>query len=159
MSLVNGVLTLSPRITSPNPHLPIDPFLRSLAADQQSKAIGVILSGNASDGAQGMLAIKSSGGITFAQSVETAKFDGMPRSAIAAGCVDFVLSPQEIAKEIAGLKQHPYITPSRQAGDAEEPAISAAIVRILALLRSNSGVDFTYYKQSTIRRRILRRMA
>src|ERR1041385_4238696 len=133
MSLVNGVLTLSPRITSPNPHLPIDPFLRSLAADQKSKAIGVILSGNASDGALGMMAIKAAGGITFAQSSETAKYDGMPRSAVASGCIDFVLSPQDIGKEIARLRQHPYIAPSKRTDEPEVPATSEAITRILAL--------------------------
>src|SRR5580658_4256305 len=73
MSLVKGVLTLTPRGTAPIPHMPIDPFLRSLAEEQKSRAIGVILSGNASDGALGMLAIKSAGGITFAQSPETSK--------------------------------------------------------------------------------------
>ena len=69
----------------------------------------MILSGNASDGALGMLAIKAGGGITFAQSPESSKHDGMPRSAIAAGCVDFVLAPGEIGKELGRLGHHPYI--------------------------------------------------
>lgn len=160
MGMKGGVLTLSPRIDSPIPHMPIDPFLRSLAADQKSKAIGVILSGNASDGALGMMAIKAAGGITFAQSSESAKYDGMPRAAIASGCVDFVLSPKGIAKELARLGRHPYVLPATPKGEQEPtPATLESIARILALLRSATGVDFTYYKSNTIRRRILRRMA
>jgi len=160
MGIAGGVLTLSPRISSPVPHMPIDPFLRSLAADQKSKSIGVILSGNASDGTLGMLAVKAAGGITFAQSSETAKYDGMPRSAVAAGCIDFVLSPKDIALELYRLGRHPYISPLDQPGErGASPAAVESIGRILALLRTATGVDFTYYKASTIRRRILRLMA
>jgi two-component system, chemotaxis family, CheB/CheR fusion protein len=78
--------------------MPIDAFLRDLAADRGSKALGVVLSGTASDGTLGLQAIKAAGGATFAQEVRTAKFDGMPRSAIAAGVVDFVLPPAGIAR-------------------------------------------------------------
>jgi len=159
MTMVRGVLMLSPRQNSPLPHMPIDPFLRSLAADQKSKAIGIILSGNASDGSLGMMAIKAAGGITFAQTSDTAKYDGMPRSAIAAGCIDFVLSPLGIARELEHLGKHPYIAPMHAEAQDESMQNSEAIARILALLRQTSGVDFAYYKSSTIRRRILRRMA
>lgn len=160
MGMKGGVLTLTPRVDSPIPHMPIDPFLKSLAEDQKTKAIGVILSGNASDGALGMMAIKAAGGITFAQSSETAKYDGMPRSAISSGCIDFVLPPKEIAQELARLRQHPYISPAPAKGQQElTPAALASVGRILSLLRGATGVDFTYYKPSTIRRRILRRMA
>ncbi len=144
MGLVKGVLSLSPRVDSPIPHMPIDPFLRSLANDQKSKAIGVILSGNASDGALGMMAIKAGGGITFAQSTESAKYDGMPRAAIGSGCIDFVLPPQEIAKELARLGQHPYISPAPRKGSPEPtPTTLQAIGRILGLLHTATGVDFT----------------
>jgi two-component system CheB/CheR fusion protein len=160
MGMQGGILTLSPRVDSPVPHMSIDPFLRSLAADQKSKAIGVILSGNASDGALGMMAIKASGGITFAQSSESAKYDGMPRAALSSGCVDFVLPPQEIAKELARLGQHPYISPAPPKDEAEPtPATLESMARILGLLRRATGVDFTHYKANSIRRRILRRMA
>lgn len=160
MGVKGGVLTLTPRVDSPVPHMPIDPFLKSLAEDQKMKAIGVILSGNASDGALGMMAIKAAGGITFAQSSESAKYDGMPRSAVSSGCIDFVLAPKEIAKELARLGQHPYISPAPEKGPKElTPAALATIGRILSLLRSATGVDFSYYKPNTIRRRILRRMA
>jgi two-component system, chemotaxis family, CheB/CheR fusion protein len=160
MGMKRGVLTLSPRVDSPLPHMPIDPFLRSLAADRKSKAIGVVLSGNAFDGALGMMAIKAAVGITFAQSSESAKHDGMPRAAAAFGCIDFVLSPREIAKELARLGEHPYISPAPRKGD-KEPAAGTweSIRRILELLHNATGVDFTYYKADIIRRRILRRIA
>ena len=159
MGLVHGVLTLTPRGTAPLPHMPIDPFLRSLAEEQRSRAIGVILSGNASDGALGMMAIKAAGGITFAQSPETSKHDGMPRSAIAAGCVDFVLAPRDIGIELGRLGRHPYIAPPLLHTEGETVATQEGMNRILALLWKATGVDFTQYKPNTIRRRILRRMA
>ena len=159
MVLVRGTLVLTPRIDAPIPHMPIDPFLRSLAAEQRSRAIGVILSGNASDGALGMLAIKAAGGITFAQSTESSKHDGMPRSAIAAGCVDFILAPAEIGKELGRLGKHPYIHPSQAEQATETAATQEALSRIMALLWKSTGVDFAQYKPNTIRRRILRRMA
>ncbi len=159
MSLVRGVLTLTPRVTAPIPHMPIDPFLRSLAVEQRSRAIGVILSGNASDGALGMLAIKAGGGITFAQSPESCKHDSMPRSAVAAGCVDFVLAPVDIGKELGRLGRHPYIQPSHPQQEVESAATQAGLNRILAMLWKHTGVDFAQYKPNTIRRRILRRMA
>jgi len=161
MTLAGGRLRLSPRVAAAAPHMPIDAFLRSLAADQKSKAIGVILSGNASDGTLGMRAIKAVGGITFAQTSETAKHDGMPRSAVAAGSVDFVLPPKDIAQELTRLGQHPYIVPPKLPGKRQEEEFPPpkAVVRIISLLRAATGSDFTHYKRSTIGRRIHRRMA
>jgi len=159
ITLVQGALRLASRQTAPRPHMAIDPFLRSLAADQGRKAIGVILSGNASDGTLGMRAIKSAGGITFAQSLESAKSDGMPRSAIAAGCIDFVLSPKQIAAELARLGQHPYIAPAKSRKTKQSPDSPDGIPKIVALLRASTGVDFALYKSNTIHRRIMRRMA
>jgi two-component system CheB/CheR fusion protein len=141
--------------------MPIDLFLRSLAADQKNKAIGIILSGNASDGTLGVMAIKAQGGITFAQSGESAKYDGMPRNAAASGCIDFVLSPEQIGEELTRLGQHPYI--ARVEPQEDEPVTvrdgGDNIARILRILRKATGVDFSYYKPNTLRRRILRRMA
>src|SRR5213083_121030 len=110
MALLRGRLNLMPRPEFAG-HLPIDYFLRSLADDLEGRAIGVILSGTASDGAHGLAAIKAGGGITFAQDPETAKYDGMPRSAIAAGVVDLILSPEEIARELIKIGRHAYVAP------------------------------------------------
>ena len=161
MSLKTGVLHLQPREEPRGLYRPVDSFLQSLAADQGGRAIGVILSGTASDGVKGMKDIKEAGGITFAQDEATAKYTGMPQSAIAAGCADFVLPPDRIAQELARLAHHPF---GRPAASPEAPEMSlkeegTEFNRILALLKAETGVDFTHYKHSTIKRRILRRLA
>src|SRR5213595_3770918 len=120
MAIAQGVLKLQRRPAGRAPHHSIDFFFQSLAQDQHECAIGVILSGTASDGTLGTEAIKAEGGITFAQD-KSARYDSMPRSAIAAGCVDFVLSPQNIAKELARIAKHPLI-----AGRPFSPALSSA---------------------------------
>jgi two-component system CheB/CheR fusion protein len=159
MAVLHGILHLMERPESHGPHMPIDYFLRSLAEDQSSKAIGVILSGTASDGALGLKAIKAEGGITFAQDEKTAKYFGMPSSAIAAGYVDFVLPPEKIANELARIGRHPYIQHIREAKSDEILAADEDdFDKILILLRRHSGVDFTHYKQNTIKRRLLHRM-
>ncbi len=107
MTITGDVLRLSPRTEAAGRYMPIDTFLYSLAQDRGFDAIGVILSGAATDGTLGLKAIKSEGGITFAQD-ESAKFDGMPRSAGAAGVVDFVLPPDAIARELAAISRHAY---------------------------------------------------
>ncbi len=108
LAIAQGVLKLEPRPQTRTPHHSIDFFFESLAEDQRERAIGVILSGTASDGTLGLEAIKAEGGITFAQD-DSARYDSMPHSAVAAGCVDFVLSPQDIAKELARIAKHPYV--------------------------------------------------
>src|SRR4030095_16435124 len=105
MTVSNGVLSLQPREDTAGRYRPIDRFLESMAHDQGHRAIGVILSGTATDGTVGLNAIKAEGGVTFAQN-ESAKFDSMPRSAVAAGSVDFVLSPEEIAREIVRITRN-----------------------------------------------------
>src|SRR6185503_6534766 len=112
MAIANGSLKLQPRLETSGAHRSIDFFLESLAEDQRERAIGVILSGTATDGTVGLEAIKAEGGITFAQD-ESARYDSMPRSAVAAGCVDFVLSPENISKELARIAKHPYVTGQR----------------------------------------------
>ena len=129
----------------------IDVFLNSLASIYQQNAIGIILSGTGNDGAQGLLNIKAEGGITFAQD-DSAKYNGMPLNAIEAGYVDFILSPENIAKELSSLVQHPYAT-------LPLPDSELDWQKINLYLHSKCGVDFTHYKQTTIHRRILRRMA
>jgi two-component system CheB/CheR fusion protein len=151
-----GALHIEPRHPA-NPHMPVDCFFRSLADDQGSRAIGVVLSGTASDGTLGLKAIKEAGGITLAQDPENARYDGMPRSAIVAGCVDSVLSAEGIAAELARLCHHPYLAHTRI---VEEPRQSEkAFDEILTMLRVAKGVDFSHYKPGTVRRRTLRRIA
>ncbi|MGD8569723.1 MAG: chemotaxis protein CheB [Gammaproteobacteria bacterium] len=141
------------------PHLPIDRFFRSLAAEEGSKAIGVILSGTASDGVLGLKAIKAEGGITFSQDETSAKFDGMPHAAIATGCVDFIMPPDQIAEELQRIANHPYIRPEQAAPAEVVTATSEDVLnKIFILLRQITGVDFSYYKSTTIQRRIKRRM-
>ena len=156
LSMSGGRLRAEPREAGWN--LPIDLFLKSLAQDKDSKAIGIVLSGTASDGTLGLKAIKAEGGITFAQEPSSAKFDGMPRNAIAAGVVDFVLAPAEIAKRLIGLAHHPYVL--RKAAESGQPAQETEVElnNIFHLLRSATGTDFTHYKHATIQRRIRRRM-
>jgi two-component system CheB/CheR fusion protein len=158
MSIGGGVLRLTARDEPAVKNMPIDQFLRSLAEDQGSRAIGVILSGTASDGTRGLKAIKAEGGITFAQDEQSAKYDGMPRSAVAAGCVDLVLPPAEIATELGRIRHHPYLGLGRRRAEEETPPEDDDLRRIFTLLRNATGVDFTHYKYTTIRRRIARRM-
>ncbi len=113
MTIAQGILQLAPRGGSRGPHLPIDQFLKSLAEDRESAAIGVILSGTGSDGTLGMEEIKAAGGITFAQDEASSKYPGMPQSAARSGCVDLVLPPDQIARELARIGQHPYVSPDR----------------------------------------------
>ncbi len=137
----------------------IDIFLRSLAADQGPNAIGVVLSGTASDGTLGLTAIKGEGGITFAQDTQSAKYDGMPASAIAAGCVDFILPPDEIAGELARIRHHPYVAgTSLGVMEGGDNTADDFMVQIFRLLRRATRVDFSEYKPPTIGRRIQRRM-
>ena len=141
-------------------HLPIDIFFRSLAKVQGSRAIGVVLSGNASDGSLGIRAIKAEGGVTFAQDEATARFGGMPRNAMATGAVDYVLAPEDIGKELGVLARHPYLLPRRRDDPQSEvlPKGDRELKRIFTLLNAATKVDFSRYKPNTVRRRIGRRM-
>lgn len=157
MAVNGGLLRLMPR-PSDVPGTPIDFFLQSLAQDRQERAIGVILSGTGSDGTMGLQAIKAAGGVTFAQDEKTAKYDSMPHSAIASGAVDFILSPEGIAKELTRLGAHPELFLS---GKEKEEAVlesESDLGKIFGLLRLRTGVDFSTYKLAGIRRRIRRRM-
>lgn len=181
LAIAQGVLKLSPREKAMGPARSIDRFLTSLAIDQKTNAIAVILSGAGSDGAQGLRAVKAAGGITFAQDEESAKYDSMPRAAVATGCVDFVLPPEKIAGELAQLVRRPEKMRSRAAANAkkrhERPASKRRLERrstvrtdwpvetgdpnlrkIFQMLRARTGLDFTFYKTNTIRRRLTRRM-
>lgn len=159
MTIAKGTLLLEARPSGALRHTPIDTFLEALAEDQQGLAIGVVLSGIGSDGTKGLQAIKAQGGISFAQDEDSAKYSGMPQSAVAAGCVDLVLPPDKIAGELARIRRHPYLELARQ---PETLGLSAGedghLRKIFRLVRTSTGVDFTHYKQRTIQRRISRRM-
>jgi two-component system CheB/CheR fusion protein len=158
LALAKGILHLSPRPEGQGPHLPVDYLFRSLAEEQQGRAIGVILSGTGSDGTQGVCEIKAVGGITFAQEEKTAAHGGMPASAIISGCVDFVLPPADIARRLAEIGAHPYLRAESTATESE-PTAAESYQSILASVRAVSGVDFSHYRDTTIKRRIMRRMA
>lgn len=159
MELVDGHLTLSPRPPRHVPHMPIDHLFRSLASKQKSRAAGVVLSGNGSDGAIALQAIKASGGVTFAQDEQSAKHPTMPRAAVIDGNVDHVLRPREIARELVRIARHPYAQTEDVVPEVPPAPVRDPIADLIDLLRSRTGVDFSHYKQTTIRRRILRRMA
>src|SRR5216110_1159562 len=156
----NGTLTLVQREERLN--VAIDHFFESLSEECGSRAIGIVLSGTGSDGTAGLRAIKAAGGLTFAQNQESAKFDAMPRSAIRAGFVDLVLTPRDIAREIRRIANHPYIRrPLSDPEEIEKAAYRQAddLGRIFLSLKKQMGVDFSAYKESTLIRRIQRRMA
>jgi len=159
MIIKDGALRLSPRSLTQGQHRPIDSFFISLAEDVGDRAIGVILSGTASDGTSGCMAIKSVGGITLAQDEASAKYSSMPRSAVESGSVDYVLPPKAIAEELARIEKHPYIArvPTRP-DELLGPASPHEIHQLFTMLREAKGVDFTHYKQTTLQRRIKRRM-
>jgi len=157
--LSSGKLMLTCLKVTDLKRMPVDYFFQSLAKEQGSRAIGVILSGTASDGTLGAEDIKAEGGIIFAQEGKSAKYDGMPQSAVSAGCADFVLSPEKIAAELGHIAKHPYIA---LAGAVPQEALNIIEAKgfdsIFELLSRAKGVDFTYYKSATIKRRIARRM-
>src|SRR5258706_5136147 len=160
MGIHDGQLKLMKRAAAGEKNMPIDYFFKWLAESGKAEAIGVILSGTASDGTFGLKAIKAEGGICFAQDEASAKYPGMPASAIAAGCVDFALPPRKIAAELTRIARQQPSSPRSDA--AAPPALPAGndghIRKLLLLLRNATGADFTHYKSSTIHRRIARRM-
>ncbi len=167
MVLANSALNLTPRNPKLQPHgdLAINFFMRSLAQEQQEKAIGIVLSGTGGDGTSGLEEIKAEGGITFAQEPTSAKYDGMPRSAIDSGCVDFIMPPAEIAQELHEIRHYPYrrlenheIIASQASTSGQPFPQQKAFAGVIEHLRKTSGVDFSQYKPNTIHRRALRRV-
>ncbi|HEX7552947.1 MAG TPA: chemotaxis protein CheB [Geothrix sp.] len=158
MAFLNGTLQLL-EPSAPHGHrLPIDFFFRSLAQDQHERAICIVLSGTGSDGTPGLRAIKAEGGMAMAQNPESTEYDGMPRSAIATGLVDFVLPPAEMPAQLIAFAAHAFGRPPRPT-TVPASKIENALKKIFILLRNQTGQDFSQYKPSTINRRIERRMA
>jgi two-component system, chemotaxis family, CheB/CheR fusion protein len=160
MIVVDGALHLEPRESARSRNMPIDYFFRSLAEARGEQAIAVILSGTASDGTLGCTAVKTAGGITFAQDEKSAKYGSMPHSAVDSGCIDFVLPPKGIAQELVRMARHPYV--ARATPDSQSASVGVAgdeiVHSLLGMLRQATGVDFAEYKQTTLQRRIKRRM-
>lgn len=155
LSLFHGRLLLKEQDHSEGLNLPIDIFFRSLAEDMGEYAISVVLSGTGSDGTRGIRAIKERGGMVMVQDDETAKFDGMPKNAIATGLVDFILSPDDMPKQLLSFIKHPYASTSET---VVLPGDDSDLTRIFLMLREKSKVDFTFYKPTTVLRRIERRV-
>jgi len=156
----DGILKLAPLDESNSKGKTIDLFFSSLGVVHQSYAVGVVLSGALNDGTLGLQVIKSYGGLTFAQDEGSAAFDSMPKSAVSAGAVDFVLSPDKIAEKLIAVNYPFHANYSTEEIKEATPQQDEEIFKqILTVLRVRRGVDFTYYKQSTLKRRIIRRMA
>ena len=157
VTLSGDALQLTPR-GNDAPHHPADALFVSVAEGRADSAIGIVLSGGDADGSLGVRAIKHHGGITFAQEPATARFPSMPRNAIETDCVDFVLRPSAIGRELMRLAAHPYLRalPQMQTAEALE---EDTLRRVFRRLRTAHAVDFTHYKRSTLQRRLARRMA
>lgn len=158
MAFLNGSLQLLEPSAPRGQRLPIDFFFRSLAQDQNQRAIGIVLSGTGSDGTQGVRAIKGEGGMVMAQNPESTEFDGMPLSAIATGMVDYQLPPAEMPSRLIAYVQHAF-GQTRVPVTVDTPQTESALKKIFVLLRAQTGHDFSQYKPSTINRRVERRMA
>ena len=159
LTIEGGVLRLGPRQSRPELGKPIDGFLSSLAHDQGDRAVGIILSGTGSDGTAGLRAIKEGGGMTIAQLPESAGFDSMPRSAIAAGLVDYILPPDRIPELLVECAAGAGALRAGGSDETQEGRPEAdAVARVCDLLRRRTGHDFAHYKRSTLARRINRRM-
>jgi two-component system CheB/CheR fusion protein len=158
MAFLNGALHLFEPGAPRGLRLPIDFFFRSLAQDQGDRAICIVLSGTGSDGTLGIRAVKGEGGIVMAQTPESTSYDGMPRSAIATGLVDFVLAPEKMPAQLVAYATRAF---DEKAGlvTAPEGALDANLKKISVVLRDMTGHDFSQYKRNTLARRIERRMA
>jgi len=158
LRVVNDVLNLERPAEPRGMRLPVNVLFSSLASARGERAIGVVLSGMGSDGTLGLQAIKAVGGLTVVQQPDTAQFDSMPKSAIAAGCADMVAPAAELPHRIMA-----YISRAQDSGttveDDDESEAAEPLHAIFKLLRQRTGHDLSQYKQSTLHRRIARRMA
>ena len=157
LAILNGTLHRMETDEENSPRLPIDYFFRSLAEDQQERAICIVLSGTGTDGTLGLKAIKGESGMAMVQQPQSAKYAGMPSSAQGTGLADYVLPPAAMPKQLVAYASGPYLTGT--AVPTESPVVPAEpMQKIFLLLRSRTGHDFSAYKANTIRRRIERRM-
>ncbi|HEX4682263.1 MAG TPA: chemotaxis protein CheB [Gemmatimonadaceae bacterium] len=164
LTVLGGRIHLEPRASTHQPPVPVDVLFKSLADVYGDSAIGVVLSGGGSDGSSGIRALRMAGGITFAQTPETARFEDMPRHAIETGCVDLTMRPGEIAGALVRLGQgfavvDPPGPGQTTARDPDTDARETSLSHVLQRVRSAHGVDFAHYKRTTILRRLQRRLA
>lgn len=161
MTIADDQLHLTPRDPDQRKFMSIDIFYESLAENCGDRALGIVLSGLDGDGAQGLKAIKQAGGITFAQTKNTAQYSSMPNTAIETGFVDFILPPDEIASELVNIAQHPYLRQAQAQPAAADSDLKGDtdLSPLYALLRTRAGIDFSQYKRATFERRLQRRMA
>ena len=159
LRVAGEALRLDARPADQSQYSPIDAFFRSLAEQMPHRAVGVILSGTGDDGALGACEIKAAGGVTIAQAPETARFDGMPRAAIAAGAVDLTLPPEEIGAELVRITQGLARGRSRDCKLESPPLDKKLLTRLFGMLRISSGIDFSDYRLSRVEERLQRRMA
>lgn len=157
LSILNGALKLVEIPISQKAHLPIDRFFCSLAQDIGNMAIGIILSGTGTDGSLGVRAIKTAGGMVMAQNIDSAEFDGMPRSSINTNLIDYILTPDKMPEQLFNYVKNMSLKHSNSS-TTESDTIQRSLQKIFALLLSATGHDFSHYKQNTIFRRIERRM-
>ena len=157
LQLVDGALRLKRHDELRRPRLTIDHFFTSLAVAQRERAICIVMSGTGSDGTLGLREIKGEGGLTIAQSPESAEHDGMPRSAIATGMVDCVLAPRDMPAQLMAYARHAFDPQRKPAAPATNR--DGVLKKLCLLLRAQTGHDFTQYKETTLVRRLERRMA
>ncbi len=159
LTISGGVFHVTSRKGARVVPMPVDVFLFSLAKERRHRSIGIILSGNASDGTLGLKAIKDEGGVTFAQDFDTAKFQGMPRSATDSGSVDFVLTPLEMAEKLARIARRPLTAAAiRKRQTSRSSATPEGLQAVFSIIKRATGVDFSLYKRGTVLRRIQRRL-
>jgi two-component system CheB/CheR fusion protein len=158
VAIFNSRLHLLEPLKTNSINMPVDFFFRSLSQDRGEKAIGIILSGTASDGTLGIKEIKGGGGLVMVQQPDTAKYDGMPKSAIETGLVDFILPVEKMPETLIHYVKHPFLE-SLDKIKLAEPSTKNHIQKIFALIRNGTGHDFSHYKANTIARRVERRLA
>ena len=156
LAILHGTLHLMEPDEAGLLRLPIDYFFRSLAEDQKDRAVGIVLSGTGTDGTLGLKAIKGAAGMTMAQEPDSAKYSGMPASAIATGLVDYISPVERLPQQLVAYTEGPYLVSTGQ--ELGEEGLSEPLQKIIVLLRARAGNDFSVYKANTIRRRIERRI-
>lgn len=158
MQIANGTLHLSDKVSDRHHSLPIDHFLESLASECGSMGVAVILSGSGTDGTHGLIHVSKAGGLVISESLDTAKFDGMPSSAQATGHVDLVLQPSDMGRALADYTTDPAAFRKTIVQHSDEPNLGHGIDAIIQLFRSHYNIDFASYRESTVMRRIMRRV-